>query len=136
RLLRSDLLRVSDELNGVVDQVLGDVIPLVRGSRRFDPMIVVDELGIVLVGFSSEKAVVAVESAAERPTIVGPSGADLVVRGEMPFANGVGAIAVALQDLGKKTILEWDLPVVSRIASGALGDAGHSVRMVVASGEN
>jgi hypothetical protein len=44
RLVRGDLLGVGDELDGLVGQVLGQVISLLRGARRLDLVVVVDQV--------------------------------------------------------------------------------------------
>ena len=55
--------------DGLVGQVLGEVVALLRRARRLDVVVVVDELGVVLVGLAAHEAVEALEAAAERPLV-------------------------------------------------------------------
>jgi hypothetical protein len=61
RLVGGDLLGVGDERGRPVDQVLGEVVALLGGPLRLDPVVVGGQLGIVLVGVAAQEAVVAVE---------------------------------------------------------------------------
>ena len=108
-LVRRDLLGVGDELDGLVGQVDREVIALFRRLRRLDLMVVVDEVGIVLVGVAAEEAVVAVEAAAERPAVVGPGGADLFGGRQVPLADAVGVVAVlaAASRRGSRSRTGW-----------------------------
>ncbi len=66
-LVRRRGLRIGQELQRLVSQVLGQVIPLGRGGRRIDLVVVVPEVGIPLIGQPTEKAVEAIEAPAQRP---------------------------------------------------------------------
>jgi len=55
RLVGGDRLGILDELEGLVGDVVGEVVALLRGLRRVDRVIVVDEVGIPLVGLGAEK---------------------------------------------------------------------------------
>ena len=57
-------VRVRDELDRVVGQVLGEVVALLGRARRLDRVVVVDEVGVALVGLAAEEAVEALEAAA------------------------------------------------------------------------
>ena len=63
RLVWSDLLKIGDEADRLVGKIGGEVIALFWGLRRLDLMIVVDEVGIILMGVAAEKPVVALEAA-------------------------------------------------------------------------
>jgi hypothetical protein len=63
RLVWRDLLQVGDEADRLVGEVGREVIAFLRRLRRLDLMIVVDEVGIILVGVAAEKAVIALEPA-------------------------------------------------------------------------
>ena len=67
RLLGRDRLGVPDELERLVGDVLGEVVALLRRLRLVDRVVVVDELGVPLVGLGAEEAVPALEAAAARP---------------------------------------------------------------------
>ena len=66
-LLRGDVAEVVHELDGAISEVLGEVIAVVGGVRRFDEMVVVHEIGCVLVGLGAHEAVVALEPPTQRP---------------------------------------------------------------------
>src|SRR5215213_7068563 len=112
------------------------MVALLWRTGWFDLVVVVDKLGIVLVGVAAEEAIVTLETSPERPAVVGTGGADLLRRGEMPLADCIGAVAVFSQHLGQEAVLERDGPIVSGVAGGDLGDGGHPVRVVVTPGQN
>ena len=60
----ADRHRVVDELERLVDQVLGEVVALLRRPRRFDAVVVVGEVGGELVGLAVEEPVEPVEARA------------------------------------------------------------------------
>jgi hypothetical protein len=62
-LPRVDLLGVGDELHRSVGEVLGQVVALLRGLRRLDLVVVVDEVRIPLACVAAEEAVEALEAA-------------------------------------------------------------------------
>ena len=111
RLRRRDLLRVGDKLNRLIGQVFGQVIAFGGRFRRFDLVLVVDEIRVVLVGVAAEEPVVAIEAATKWPTVVRAGGRDLVGRRQVPLANGVGVVALLMQDLGEKAVFEWDVAI-------------------------
>ena len=94
RLVRSDLLQVGDEADRRVGEIGGEVIAFFRRFRRLDLMIVVDEVGIILMGVAAEEAVIALEAAPERPPIIRAGGADLLGRRQVPLADGIGGVAL------------------------------------------
>ena len=136
RLVRGHLLGVGDEGDGVIGQVLGQVIALRRATRRLHLVVVVDQLGIPLAGVAAQEPVEAVETAPERPPVVGPGGGLLLGRHQMPLADHVGVVAVLLQHLRQETVLERDVAVITRIAGRQLGDRRHPVGVVVAAGDH
>ena len=64
RLVRCNLLGISDELDRLVGQVLGQVVTLLGCPRWLDLVVVVDQVRIVLVGVATQKTVVALEAPA------------------------------------------------------------------------
>jgi hypothetical protein len=132
RLGRRGLLGVADERDRVVDEVLGEVVAVLRARWRFDVLVVGDEVRMVLVGVAAEEPVVAVEPAAQRPPVVGAGRRDLLGWRQVPLAHGVGVVAAGAQDLRQEAVLERDVAVVARVAGRDLGDPRHRVRVVVA----
>ena len=131
RLLGSDRLRVADELDGLVGQILGQVVPVLGLARLIDGVVVVDEIGIPLAGLGAEEAIPALEPAAARP--VSPRGCEvhLILRTEMPLANHVRVPAPLAQNLGKGAVLGRDRAAGVGKADRRLGDARHAVAGVV-----
>jgi hypothetical protein len=72
RLVRGDLLRVGDELDRLVHQVLGQVIPLLRGGRRLHLVVAIHQVRVPLAGVTTEEPVEPLELAAQRPAVKWP----------------------------------------------------------------
>jgi hypothetical protein len=113
RFVGRDLLEVGDELDGLVGQINGEVVTLFGGDRRLDLMVVEDQVGIVLMGVATEEAVVAVATT-QRPAIEGAGRADLFRRGQVPFTDAEGRIAVGERHLGQESVLERNRTVGTR----------------------
>ena len=64
RFVGRHLLRVANELYGLVDQIFGQVIALLRSLWRLNLVVVIDQVGIILVGVAAEEAIIALETAA------------------------------------------------------------------------
>ena len=62
-------------------------------------MVVLDEVGIPLVGLAADESVVALESLAERPRLAVAALGDILLRNVVVLAQPEGAVAVVLQDL-------------------------------------
>ena len=136
RLVGVDLAEVGDELDRLVDEVLGEVVALLGRPGRLDRVVVVDEVGVPLARVAAEEAVEALEAASQRPAVVRPGRRLLVARREVPLADHVRAVAVLEQHLRQHAVLERHHAVVARVARGELGDAGHAVAVVVAPGDD
>ena len=67
RLVGRDGLGVLDELERLVGDVLGEVVALLGRLRRVHRVVVVDQVGIPLVGLGAQEPVPALEAAAARP---------------------------------------------------------------------
>ena len=136
RLARVDLLGVGDELDRPVDQILGEVVSLLRRARRLDLVVVVHEVGIPLTRVAPEEAVEALEPATERPAGVGPRRCLLIARGQVPLADHERAVALLHQHLRQHPVLERDDPVVAGEAGRQFGDRGHAVAVMVPPGDD
>ena len=135
-LVRRDLLGVGDEADGLVHEVLGQMIALLRRLGRFDRVIVVRQIRVVLVRVAAQEAVEPLEPAAQRPAVVGSGRRKLGGRREVPLAHGISVVAVLEQHLRQEAVLERDVAVAAGKAGGAFGDARHGVGMVVAAGQD
>ena len=135
RLLAVDVAEVAQVLDGVVDQVFGEVVALGHGARRLHRVVVAVEGGHELVRLAAVEPVPTIEAPAERPAAaVGPH-VGLVVGREVPLPDRVGRVALGAQDLGEEAVLGRDLAVVPGVAHRQVGDAAHAVRVVVAARE-
>ena len=86
-----------------------------------------------MVHLRAHEAVEVVEAFAGGPPVERAHRGDLAGRGLMPFAERGGAVAVALQDLGKGGSGAGTESVVSRRRGGHLRRAAHADRVVIAS---
>ena len=111
RLLWRDRLGVPDELERLVGDVLGEVVALLRRLRLVDEVVVVDELGIPLVGLRAEEPVPALEAAAAGPVAARRRQVHLMRGAEVPLADHVGVPAQLAQDLGEHAVLGRDVPL-------------------------
>ena len=136
RLLRVGLLAIGDERDGLVDQILAQVVALLGLPRRLDLMVVVDEIRIPLARVTTEKTVEALEAAPERPAVIRTRSRLLVARRQMPLPDHERAVAVLQQHLREHPVLERDHTVVAGITGRELGDAGHPVGVMVAAGDD
>ena len=116
RLVGCDLLGIGDETDGLVHEVFCEVVALFGRLLRLHLVVVVDEFRIVLVGVAAQKAVEALETAPQGPAVIRPHGGHFMGRGQMPFADGVGVVAVLEQDLGEQAVLERHHPVAAGIS--------------------
>ena len=132
RLVGGDLLQVGDEVDRLVGKIGGEVVALFRRLRRLDLMVVINEIGIILVRVAAEKAVIALEAAAQRPAVIGTGGADLLGRRQVPFADAIGRVTLLQKHLGQKAVLERYRAIAARKTGRPLGDAGHRIRVMVA----
>ena len=94
RLLRLRRPQVPHELDGVVDEVLGEMIPVLPASGRRGAVVIVQQGRGELVRLAAEEPVEALEAPAQRPA--GPRRAQvvLVLRRQVPLADGVRGIAL------------------------------------------
>ncbi len=92
RLARCAVLLVLDHADGLVGQVLAQVVPVLGPTRRLDVVVVTDQVRCPVVGVALEEAVVALEAEAERPGVEGPGGRALPARRQVPLADGQGGV--------------------------------------------
>ena len=126
---------IGDEADRLVDQVRRQMIATGIAAERIDVGVVRHQLRRVLVGLGVEKAVEAVEAAAERPAVERPGGAAFGQRRHMPFADHVVAIGMRPQHFGERSGLAGDLAAIAGIAAVEIGKAADADGMVVAPGQ-
>jgi hypothetical protein len=136
RLVRGDLLGVGDEPDRLVDQVLGQVIPLLGGAWRLHLVVVIDQFRMPLAGVTAQEPVEPLEAPSQRPAIIRPGRGLELRRQQMVLAHQVGAVPVRQQHLRQEPVLERDLSVVTRVARGHLVDRRGRVRVMVTAGHD
>ena len=131
-LLRRDRLGVLDELDGLVGEVVGEVVAVFGRTRLVDGMVVVDEVGIPLARLRPQEPVPPLKAPAARP--VAPRGGEvhLCLGAQVPLAHHVGVPAELAEDLCQRAVLGRDGAAGGRKAARRLGDARHAVACVVA----
>ena len=86
--------------DGVVGQVFAEVIALLGRPGRQDAGGVADQVWLVLRGLAGEESVEIFEAHVGRPVLERTCGGGLHRRRVVPLAEGAGAVAVVLEDLG------------------------------------
>ncbi len=135
RLVRRGGTEILEEQDRLVGEILREVVAVLRCARRRDVMVVVDEVGMELIGLAAHEAVVPLEPAPERPAIAWAAHRHLRAGREVPLPHRVGGVAVANEDLGEEAVLLRDPRVVSGEARGELDDTSHAVGVVVPAGQ-
>jgi len=73
-LVGRNLLGRSDELDRLVYQILSEMVALLRRLGWLDLVVVIDQVGILLVGIAAQEAIIALEAPSQWPAVVGASG--------------------------------------------------------------
>ena len=99
RLRRVAGLLVADHLDGLVGEVLREVIALLRPVGLVDEPVVFDQIRIPLVGLAAEEAVEAIEALLQRPLLAARARGDVLLGNVVVLAQPERAPAVVLEDL-------------------------------------
>ena len=135
RLLGCQHLGVLDELQRLVGDVHREVVALLGRLGLVHHVVVVDEVGIPLVGLGPEEAVETLEPPPRRPVAPGRGQVHLGLGAQVPLTHHVGVPTPLAQDLGDVAVLGRDHPTGVGEPDGRFGDAGHGVAGVVAAGQ-
>ena len=127
--------RVVHEFDGLVDQIFTQVIAVLRATRRFDPVVVVDQFGVELVGLTVEEPVEPIESALQRPLIERSGGRAIGHRTEVPLTECERGVPGVSQHLGDRCRVVGDVAPHVRIAGVEVGDRAHTDRVVITPGQ-
>ena len=129
------LLLVLDHADGLVGQVLAQVVAVLGPARRLDVVVVADQVRRPVVGVALEEAVVALEAEAERPGVEGPGGRALPARREVPLADGQGRVPGVAQQARERGGRLGQAGVVAGEGQRDVGQESHPDGVVVAPGE-
>jgi hypothetical protein len=126
---------VFDHPEGLIGQVLRKVIALLGRVRRFDRTVVLDQVGIPVVGFAANEAVVAVEAHAQRPALLAGAQGNISLGHVVVLAQPERAPAAVLQDLSDCGALLRNTGHVAGKSVRSFCDACTAVEVVVASSQ-
>jgi hypothetical protein len=127
--------RVVDKEDCLVGHVVCEVVTLFRRRRWVDLVIVVDEVGVILVGLATEKAVVALEPATKRPAPPTRTHLVFIGRSQMPLADTERAVAVAHENLRQHSVFVRHLGVITGEPRRHVGDTRHAHAVMVAASQ-
>ena len=128
RLVGLERLLIAQPLDGVVGQVLAEVILLAGRVIGMDHGRVAHEVRLVLRRLAGEEAVEVFEAVAGRPILERAGGGGLIGGRVVPLAEGRRGVAVVLQDLGDRRARLRDdariaVPVVGQLRDLPVADA-------------
>ena len=135
RLVGIDHLGGLDHPDRLVGQILRQVVPVLRCAGSIDLAVVLDEVGIPLVGFATEEPVEPLEAAPQGPAALVRSEVALLTRCEMPLPDAVRVVPALDEHLGDESVLERNPGRDTREPRTELGDGGHTVARRVATGQ-
>ncbi|CAB4713163.1 unannotated protein [freshwater metagenome] len=135
RPIRVEGAHASDPGDGLIDDVLGEVVALGLGGRRVDVGGAFDEVRHELVGLAPEEAVELLEALVGRPVREGTGRRHLGVRCLVHLAEGSGRVAVEVEGACQRRLRRGAHGVVPRGVDGEIGDRAHPDAVVVASGQ-
>ena len=121
-----------DVADGLIKQVLGEVVATCEGSGCFDVAVVAHQFGGVMIRFGIEKSVKAIESATQRPAVKRPGGPGFGKGGDMPFADHIVAIAGVSQRFCQRWRVLRYLAPIARIAAVKISQATDANGVVIA----
>ncbi len=121
-----------DERQRVVDEVLAQVVAVLRGGGGLDRVVVVDELGRELVGLAVEEPVEPVEPPLAGPLVVRAGRRRVLHLAQVPLAEGEGGVPGVAQHLGHRGGVVRQVPAHVRVAAVEVRHGAHADRVVVA----
>ena len=74
------------------------MVALFRCLGRLHLVVIINQLGIILVGFAAQETIVTLETTPQWPAVIRTGSRNLVGRSQVPFANGIGVITILQQD--------------------------------------
>ena len=136
RLVGHQRLLLAHPAHGAVGEVLGQVVPLLRGRGRFDGRRAVVQRRLPLVVLAADEAVEGLEpAAARRPGVERAERRRLPHRHLVALAELRGGVPVQLEGQRQRRLRVRPHRAVAGRRRGRLRDAAHPDRVVVAAGE-
>ena len=121
-LVRRADMRILDEFDGFVGKVSTQVVAVLRLCRLLDPVVVVDQLRIPLVGLAAHEPVIPLKAAAEGPAVIRPGCGHVFRWCEVPLPDTESVVALLQQHLAEHPLIERQDAVVAGVTGGGLSD--------------
>ena len=118
-----------------VGQVFGEVVALFGAVGLFDEPVVLDEVGIPLVGLPAEESVEPVEALLQRPLRLAAPAGHILFGHVVVLAHPECAVAVVLKHLSDGGALRGQPGSHAGKTVGALGDRPRTVHVLAAAGQ-
>ncbi len=135
-LVDVDVAQVLHVLDRPVHQVDGEVVPLLERARWLDEVVVVHERRHELVRLPGEEPVEPLEAPTQRPAVPPGPQVLLVLRRQVPLADGPRRVPVGYQHRRRHRARRRDAGVVAGEPGRQVDDATHADPVVVAPGEH
>ena len=129
-------LLVANHADGLVGQVLREVIAILRAILLVNEVVIVHKVGIPLVGLAANEAIEAIEASLQRPLRPVRARSDILFGYVVVLSNPESAPSGILQDLPDGSALLRKAAVRAGESVGSFRDGGHAIEMVIASGQH
>ena len=128
---------VGDVADGAVGEIGVEEVgrAVAEFDGRIDAVAVLEEIGGEVVGVAAEVAVEAVEAAAGGPVGGRGGGVLFLLRDEVPFADGGGAVAAGAEEFGDGRGFRGEAAAAMRETVGEFGDDADAGAVGIAAGE-
>ena len=124
---------VPDEVDGLIDQVLRQVIT--AGLVRIDGMAVAEQFRVPVVRRRAEKAVPVIETAPRRPLVERTRRVPPRHRRQVPLSDGITAVTARVQEFGQGPyVVAYPTPVPGMVTA-PFGNVAHARGMGVHTGQ-
>ena len=134
-LRRIRRLLIPQHPDRLIGQVFGEVVTLFRAVGLLDEPVVLDQIGIPLIGLAAEEAVEPVKTLLQRPLRLTAAAGDVLLRHVVVLADPERAVAVVLQHLPDRRALRRCTRGSAGKTVGTLRDRREPVHMMVAAGQ-
>lgn len=135
RAIGSDAAGVRHHRQRLIDEILRQVVAVLRPAGRFDGMVVADQLGMELVGLPVEEPVETVEAARQRPLIEWAGRRALLHWREVPLPDAERGVSLLAEHLGDGGRLVGDMAELVGKAGAEIRHRPHAGRMLGSAGQ-